>query len=181
MKIFLLSSVLTASLLASPASAVTIPHLAEFAEVSSRTVLKNKGALWFLCDMGMVFSRELTARRRPPPQDVVVAASKSGKAYYYGPPGPPGPGPNRRRRRRRRERRRERRADRRFRCMNRCLRNSDRGPRRAERQCRRFCNADEEDIIDLFYETGAFAVMPTDEELEDYFGDSMDTDYEEEE
>ena len=61
------------------------------------------------------------------------------------------------------------------------MRNSNRSFRRAQRKCDNRCFMDEEDIIDLFYETGGFAVMPTYEQFEVYLGESMDGDYEEEE
>ena len=66
-------------------------------------------------------------------------------------------------------------------CFDRCMRNSNRSFRRAQRKCDNRCFMDEEDIIDLFYETGGFAVMPTDEQFEVYLGESIDGDYEEEE
>jgi len=61
-------------------------------------------------------------------------------------------------------------------CFNRCMRNGFR-----RRRCNRRCFMDEENVIGLFYDTGGFAVMPTDEEFEEYLGESMDGVYEEEE
>ncbi|EJK45256.1 hypothetical protein THAOC_36134 [Thalassiosira oceanica] len=129
MKIFLLS-VLTASLLASPASAA--PRLDEFDAENFASVAQPRG--------------------------------KSGKAsgdYYYDGRRfrPRGRGPRRARR-----------------CFRRCM---DNGRRR--RRCNRRCFMDEENVIGLFYDTGGFAVMPTDEEFEEYLGESMDGVYEEEE
>lgn len=61
-------------------------------------------------------------------------------------------------------------------CFNRCMRNGNR-----RRRCENRCLMDEENVIDLFYDTGGFAIMPTDEEFEEYLGESMDGGYEEEE